>query len=178
MSRFARYVLTPWEKVYSRLAHENKVVGGAGIGAFSIHPHHGGTVTLADGTEIAHGDPVLELHLINFRIRDAVNAVNDQSATNELTLLKHEYQALANMARRGETPDFKAVFGMTLLSPMVRRLGFEVFPAPDTRANKIIAAWQDILRRAYYSSGKVGKNKRGLVEYWMTPENLITRFGS
>ena len=176
MSGIARFILTPWEKFYSKLAHEQLVVGGSGIGAYSIHPHHGPSVTLLDGSVIVDGDPILELHLINYRLRD-VMASSDSLASNEMTLLRQEYQALARMVQRGDVSDFKAIYGMTLLSPMVKRLGFEVVPALDTRGNRAIAAWQDILRRAYYSTGHARKNKRSLVIYWMPKDKFVKTYG-
>ncbi len=177
MSVLARFILTPWEKLYSRIARERTVTGGPGIGAVSLHPHHGAPVSLSDGSVISAGDQILELHLINYRLREVMQ-LGDSLASNELTLLRQEYAALARLAQCGEIPDFKAVYGMTLLSPLVRRLGFEVFPAPPTLGNRLIAAWQDVLRRAFYSTGRTGKNKRSLVIYWMPKATLIDLFGS
>lgn len=178
MSRFAALILTPWEKLYSVVAREQRVTGGAGVGAFSVHAYHGDPVSLSGGLTIESGDPVLELHLINYRLHDVVKKKDDSLASNELAILRREYAALAAMAVRGETGDFKAVYGLTLLSPMVRRLGFEVTPAPDTRAFRTIARWQDILRRAYYPTGHTGKNRRSLVVYWMAKDELIKKYGA
>ncbi len=176
MSALARLILTPWEKLYSKVARERPVTGGSGVGAVSLHPYHGPRVSLSDGPVIESGDPILELHLINYRLRDVMES-GDSLASNELTLLRQEYAALARLAQRGQLPDFKAVYGMTLLSPLVRRLGFEVFQAPPTLIYRLIAAWQDILRRAYYPGGRARRNKRGLVVYWMPREKLIDLYG-
>jgi hypothetical protein len=176
VSRIARFFITPWEKLYSKFAHEQPVIGGSGVGAFSRHPHRGETVILSDGTEVNDGDPITELHLINYKLRDVVHSASGDGV-NEFGLLIGEYKAMARMAKTGQIDDFKAVFGMTRLGPIVKRLGFEVFPAEDTRANRAIAAWQDFLRRVYYPTGEARRNNRPLVVYWMPKQTLIEKFG-
>jgi hypothetical protein len=171
MRRFWRFVFLPWEWFYSIAAKTQPIPGGHGIGRWASHTYHGQPVHLSDGQTVTPGSTILELHLVNSRMRDITTA--DESPVAVETALRQEYKLLAQAAGRGDIPDFTAVFGMTLLSPLVRRFGFDVLPAPDTFQNRMIARWQRILRSVFHPTGRFRRTKRPLFIYWMSKEKLI-----
>lgn len=175
MRTILRWIFLPWEWLYSKLERTRPVPGGRGIGRFTIHTHQGEPVTLSDGQTVSRGAVILELHLVNSKMRDLTAADGTPIAIEPA--LRKEYELLAQAARRGDIPDFKAVYGMTLLSPFVRRFGFDVQLAPDTRQNRMIAGWQRILRIVFHPTGRIRQTKRPLYIYWMSRDKLIELYG-
>ncbi len=171
MRKLLRFLLLPWEWLYTVAARSRPVPGGYGIGRFTLHTYHGQPVHLSDGKTVTPGSKILELHLVNSRMRDLAAA--DDSPVELDVALRKEYEKLAEAAKRGDIPDFQAVFGMTLLSPIVRRFGFDVLLAPDTRQNRLIAGWQRILRSVFHPTGRFRRKRRPLYIYWMSRDKLI-----
>lgn len=175
MRRMWRWVLIPWEWCYSKLSRSHPVPGGSGIGAWTLHTYKGQPVHLSGGQSITEGSTILELHLVNARMQAAIET-NKSLASNEMTVLRHEYEALARAALKGEIPEFVAVYGLTLMSPLVRRLGFDVFPAENTLENRMIAFWQQKLRSAFHPTGRFRRNRNQLFVYWMARAKLLNLY--
>ncbi len=171
MRKVLRFILLPWEWLYSVMSKSHPVPGGYGIGRWALHTYHGQPVDLSDGQTVSEGSVILELHLVNSRMRGLAAA--DESPVALDVALRKEYEKLAEAALREDIPDFTAVFGMTLLSPIVRRFGFDVLPAPETWQNRLIAGWQRILRNAFHPTGHFRRKKRPLFIYWMSRDKLI-----
>jgi hypothetical protein len=114
-----------WERL-DRWLHPALPIPGAPAGLFLVQPtrHRGRPVELADGTGVARGDPILELHLNN----RALAAGAARGPFELLALLEGDLGALAAWAAQPDAPPFRALHGVTLLSRAAPRLGFTLRP--------------------------------------------------
>ncbi|HEV2236855.1 MAG TPA: MFS transporter, partial [Ktedonobacterales bacterium] len=100
-----------WERI-DRWFHPVRPIPGAPAGLFLVQPSHyrGRPVDLPDGTRIARGDPMLELHLNN----RALAAGAARGPFELLALLEGDLAALAAWAATPDAPPFRALHGVTL----------------------------------------------------------------
>lgn len=153
-----------------------------GLLQVSIHPHKGQPMLLPDGVSIARGEPIMELHFVNWRL----------SAREEgwqpfffLAALADELRALADNYEKGFYPaSVRALFGVTLLARGAPRLGFTLRPRPTNLHGRLERFFLKGLL-ALYSSEGLARLARGSAshdltpqETWMSIETLLSRYGA
>src|SRR5579875_563038 len=164
-----------------------------GLLAVRVDRYHGRPITLPDGTTVAQGDWVGELHFRNSRVTELA------AHTSPLTLLRmigEDLSALAAWVISDETAGgaqslarntspaigkIKAIVGVTILSRPAPRLGFTVRARPHT-----IHAWFERfflhgLLAIYNPQGlaRLTRGKQGVYaeEVWMSRATLLSRYG-
>jgi MFS family permease len=157
-------------------------IPGAPHGLFGMRRarYHGKPVTLPDGTRVARGDPIVELHFRNDRLPKIVA----RSSTWRLArMLAEDLQALARWSSRLDRDDApRAVFGVTVLGRAAPRLGFFVRPRPRGVYTWLEGLFMTGLLALYHPEG-TGRLRRGTTygsapaEVWMSREELIRRYG-
>ena len=138
-----RPVITLWEKFFSWAENINPIENSPyGLLRMSVHPYKGRPTSLDDGTEVSPGDYVLEIHISNLTLAQGVVAgVEVASDIQLLRLFREEIAHLACLAQRGKLdPKVKAVWGVTMMGPAMKRLGFALEPMDEDMGSKIIIA--------------------------------------
>ena len=107
-----------WERLLARRQGIRPVREGAVL-RYSLARHRGRTVTLEDGTAIAAGDPIVELHFDNRRLVDVAAARRPWAL---LQLIRDDLVALSGE----QLGPAKALHGFTMYAAAAPRLGFEV----------------------------------------------------
>jgi hypothetical protein len=173
-------------RLYERLSLRvlrPRPIPGAPTGIFLVRftRSHTRPIELPDGTRVARGDLVAELHLRN--------AVVPQLASRDgaFALLRGMAGDLGALAAWSRDPAFpaqvRALYGVTLLGRAATRLGFTTRERPRT-----IMAWFDRLFMtgllALYSPDGLARLRRGTtygsypLEVWMSRDELAGRYGA
>ncbi|HKB47596.1 MAG TPA: MFS transporter, partial [Ktedonobacterales bacterium] len=126
-----------WERV-TLLVHPTHPIphATANVLRTQLTRWHGRAITLPDGTHVAKGDLVVELHVNNRAFGELVLYASNWRL---LPLIADDLRALADAMRTPAFPrEVRAVYGFTLLSRAAPRLGFTVRSRPHT-----LRAWLD-----------------------------------
>ena len=154
----------------------------AGIFLVRFIRYHGKPITLPDGTHIARGDLVGELHLHNARVPDLAS----RAGVFELAhMMAADLGALARWVERGDTTEpvahMRALTGLTLLGRASRRLGFTVRERPHTLMSEADRIFMTGLL-ALYSPQGLARLAHGRTygsypsEVWMSRATLLQRY--
>lgn len=153
-----------------------------GLFQVSIHPYKGRPIVLPDGTSIASGDPIMELHLVNWRLAAA------QRDRQPLALLKEIREDLAAIAQGFQEQRYpssvRALYGVTILAAATPRLGFTLRPTLLNLHGRLERFFLKGLLALYNADGLArlerGSARRDLrpQEVWMSVDTLLKRYGN
>lgn len=173
-------VLSVWILVERLTAWRQRIrpIRSGAMLRYALGRHRGRQVALRDGTVIAAGDPIVELHFDNHRLVEL-----GTSGTSPWPFLQQARGDLAELERllaSGAIPDVKALHGLTLFAAAGTRVGFEVRALPKTwrfalerffLAGLVVlyhpAGWKAAIRHAPRWPGEV----------WMGRAALAHRYG-
>ena len=144
-----RPIITLWEKIFSWAENIKPVEGSPyGLLRMSVHPYKGLPATLDDETKISPGDYVLELHISNLTLAQGVVAgIEVTSDIQLLRLFREEIAHLAQQAHQGKLdPRIKAIWGVSMMGPALRRLGFTLEPMKEGMGSNMIVMWMTFLK--------------------------------
>ncbi len=116
-----------WERWTSRRWGIRPVRPGA-VFSYHLTRHKGPPVALQDGTVVAPGDRVVELHLANASL--ARLPAERRTPWRLARLAREDLDLLARRVVAGELGDARAIHGVSLFAEAGRRLGLEVRPLP------------------------------------------------
>jgi hypothetical protein len=171
-----------WEQIMHIYTHP-VAIPNAPHGLFEVRfmRYHAQPITLSDGTYVAPGDEVAELHFRNSVLEDAIAK---EGQWRVILMLRDELAALAQWSRQESfPPGVRAIWGLSLLGRAAPRLGFTVRERPHT-----IHAWFDrfflLGLLALYNRAGTARLARGTtyseypVELWMSRGELERRYGA
>jgi hypothetical protein len=173
-------VLSVWvfvERLTARL-HRIRPVQPKAMLRYALERHRGEPVVLRDGTAIANGDPIIELHFDNRRLVELTRA-----GTNPWPLLQQargDLAALDKLLSSGALGEVKALHGLTLFAPAGARVGFEARPLPRTWRFALDRFFMAGLVMLYNPSGwraAAHQAARWPGEVWMSRATLTHRYG-
>jgi MFS family permease len=172
-------ILRPIERLDSRLRGVRPIRPEAVLGV-ELRRHRGPEVSLADGTHVRPGDRIVDLHLMNRRVRE-IGVAGWQAEGARI--------ARADMAELAAwsaslPPDRRPVayHGETILASFARFGGFEIRDVPADRMH-ILRAWylRGLLAR-WSPQGRLRleRGRRGLRlrTIWLSDAELRRRFGA
>lgn len=176
-------MITLWEKFFSWVENISIIENSPyGLLRMSVHPFKGQPTVLSDGTKVNPGDYILEIHISNLTLaKGEVGGVKVASDIQLLPLFRQEMSNLANLAKEGRLdPRIKALWGVTMLGPGLRRLGFELEPMEEGPSSRFLVKWMNFLKWVFSPSGSEAssKHKSRLKghQYWMSIEQLIEKY--
>jgi hypothetical protein len=144
----------------------------------SVARHRGAAVRLRDGTVVAAGTEVLELHLDNDRLGRLAAA--GATPWELLEQLRADLRALAASLRAGRFADVRALHGLTLLAAAGPRLGFELVEPPRSwslRLHRFFFAGLVALHNRSGPRALARKAKRWPADLWLSRGELLRRYG-
>jgi hypothetical protein len=153
-----------------------------GLLQVAIHPYKGHAIVLPEGTSVAAGDLIMELHFVNGRLSEQHERWQPFTL---LTYLAEELHVIAENYRNQTYPStIRALFGVTLLASAAPRLGFTLRPRPlnlHLRLERFFL--QGLL--AIYSSEGLARLEHGAEnhnpypqEVWMSLATLLDRYSA
>jgi hypothetical protein len=167
------------ERIDRRLRHIRPIGPGSVLG-LERHLYFGPTLTLADGTQVRHGDLAWIIHFDNRRMRQLADGPWPthawQVALDDLRLLAALHQGLPVHGRP------VAYTGITVLAPLTRRAGFEVYdraPSPwvrlqDWYLRSVLARWA----RGGRQRLQQGHRPLRTQTVWLSGAELLRRYGA
>ncbi len=154
-------------------------------------------VLISDGTRIAPGEPLVEVHLWNEHLPLLPNRGNDLAwAARAARLTEHSLRLLAAHVQTDPAlRDIRAVHGrMALPAPnagessfaLARRLGFDVRPSDGGAAARFRKFWNNVhlwLLIWVFNPGRFRSRRHKVLKWswfdlWMSRDALLARHGS
>jgi hypothetical protein len=166
-------VWVAWERFVSRRQRIRPLRPGAVLRT-SDGRHHGPPVTLRDGTVVAPGDPIVELHFDNRRLAELAAAHRPWDLAGRIGA---DLRLLAEREAGGPP---RALHGVTMFAAAGPRFGFEVRPLPRTRRAALERFFMAGLVMLYHPGGWDAvrrQARRWPGELWMSPAALRRRHG-
>ncbi len=183
LKQILRPIFTRWEIYFAKKDKIQTLEGSPyGFIRYNVHPYQGKPLPLEDGSEIRQGDPVIELHISNLAtVKGRIGSVELSSDLQLLPIIKEELALLGRQLASGElAPHAKAVFGITLFAPVLRRLGFSVRQMEDGKEKERLKKWMSFLRWLFAPSRVNTKSKsrhlRQPYEFWISREEFIKKY--
>ena len=174
-----------WEMFFTRKEHLKDIEGSRyKLLKMSLHPYEGETIICKDGTSITAGDIIAELHISNLILSS--NKVGDVTINSELQLLpifREEFNHLGKLAAQKKLdPRIKAIWGITLFTPGVRRMGFSVRPMKPGCQTTRLRIWMNFLKWVFPPPNIQHKHKtksknRQPHEFYMSINELVEKYG-
>jgi peptidoglycan-N-acetylglucosamine deacetylase len=166
------------EWLFVRLNGVRPVSHGA-VFRYSLHPHHGKPVLLADGVTVRRGDVLLELHLDNDEMARMRGELGDGRRL-ALGLIRGMRDSLGQVAGiLGASPEAVAVYASTphRLAMVAKGEGFETRPLPPGLKTRAIARLQSGVLRDYdpatYERLGAASPELAPVEIWMSRARMF-----
>lgn len=132
-----------------------------------------GKNVLLDNIEIKKGDIIAELHI------DNINAENmDNSIKYLFSTYNKEFSYLAQACRTdSELSRIKGFFGVTILHPFLKRMGFSCFPLENFLYREYMKFWESMLKYSFGKS-KVKKKNRSIqpMKCWISSEKIKEKY--
>jgi hypothetical protein len=170
-----------WERV-TRTAKPVTPIPEAPHGLLGAHVgrYRGRAITLPDGTRIARGAVIIELHFDNQRLSEVARTAGPWRLIH---MIAADMGALAEWAMQSdELAQAQALMGVTLIGRASPRLGFTVRERPLTLHARLERFFMEGLMALYNPEG-VRRLRRGTtyatypVEVWMSRKELLRRYG-
>ena len=176
-------VFVLWEKIYSWI-YRIRIVENSPykLLRIAIHPYRGEPLPLEENTYVQPGDYVAALHISTIAIaRGKVGSVTVASDIHLLPLFREELRNLARLIRQDKLdPRVKALWGVTLFGPGVRRLGFLVRLLPAGKNTARLRGWMRFLRWVFSppTAKKPSKTStaRQPMEFWTSTLQFIEKY--
>ncbi|NLN40438.1 MAG: hypothetical protein GX160_00300 [Clostridiales bacterium] len=178
-----RPIIILWEKIFERIENIEVVPNSPyGLLRMAVHPYKGQPTVLSDGTRLNTGDYVIELHISNLvLVKGKVGDVEVANNIRLLPLFREEMHNLAGLASHGKLdPRAKAIWGVTMMGPGLKRLGFQLEPMDHSTHSRLLVMWMNFLKWVFYPtqlkpSSKHKSRQKGY-QYFMSIEQLIRRY--
>ncbi|MGA7673340.1 MAG: hypothetical protein WBW04_23195 [Nitrolancea sp.] len=166
-----------WER-FTNWRFKVKPVGPDSFLLYSLSHYSDSERTLADGTSLHSGDPILELHFNNPQITRLISR-NQFTPWKALKLAGHDIGILEEAVASGPLNQVKAIHAITLFASSGERLGFEVHELPHTASWALVRYFMVGLIALYHPDGwKQAARTRQTMwpgEMWMGIETIKRR---
>jgi hypothetical protein len=169
-----------WERITVHFRPIVPIPGApSGVFLMRVDRFRGRPIDLPDGTQVRHGDRIIELHLNN----RAITRVASLGPFALLRMMAEDLRALAAWVDGPDGPtDARALYAVTLLSRGAPRLGFTLRERPVNLHNWLERFFMQGLLVLYNLQG-VQRLLQGSAsggypeEIWMSRGGLLRRYG-
>ena len=154
-----------------------------GILGVESRRYKGHLIKLNDGSEVKHGDRIIELHLNSAWFRKRRKMSLTGTIWETLRSFANDLGYLAEQMTSG-TLDSRiiALHGQTLLHVGIRRLGFQVEELPNTLWKKLTQFYLAGLMQIHHLQGEKGvdilSKPPELKEFWLSKTELLRKYGN
>jgi hypothetical protein len=137
-----------------------------------IQKYKGKDIYLSDGSTISKNDKIIELHINNKK--------TDNIKKGELKkirqIINSEMKLLTSLiSNNNDLKDIKAIYGRTVLYPLIAKKGFDVLNIEKKGLRFFLAFWDNIIKTVYSNYSSKFK-KREPKEIWISSKKLQEKF--
>ncbi len=169
MSSLIKNIQCKFEKNFVKLMGWKHIPGSESeLVYLEIKKYCGDSVELED-IIISPGDIVAEVHIDNLNIA---------KIDNSLRSISYNYQEeFSNLIKAcdliEEYKDLKAIYGITVLHTLLRRMGFACFPIKNPLYRAYLKFWENMLKESFSNEVKRKKRKKYYpMECWISIDKL------
>lgn len=173
-----------WDFIYqhiTRIEYVDKTNGN--IFRVVFCKYNGPTLKTRDGIEINDGDPIVKLHIYNWKLTNSLKGIKSEARLG-LKTLKIVRDSLPQLAvyveEHSKGKNVKAIIGTTFLHRGVNGLGFDVEQVPDTLKFKWKNFYLKFLLSLIHPNGakrlKTGTEELNLKRVYMSRNQLLNRY--
>ncbi len=142
-----------------------------GLLLYRVQRYRGPARDLADGTRIARGDPIIELHLANRRLNEMRRRPGYQP-WRAVSAMRGDVEELGRAIAAGRLGPVTALHGVALMGAAGGRLGFEAHELHHTWQTAFVRYFMAGIDAVYHPAG-LGRldgraRSRWPVEVWMS----------
>jgi hypothetical protein len=180
-----RSVIIQWEKYFCRIK-KIQPMENSSYDLLNIRKtkYKGETLRLADDCILTKGDCIIEVHLSNIVL--AKGKVGNATVASDLQLLPIIRAELFTLGKylhsREIEASIKAIGGVTIHGPGIRRLGFSLYSGQKNLSNTLAEIWMRILRWAFSRPNEAvrmrNRSPRHLEHFYMPISQFIQKYGS
>jgi len=147
-----RSLIVQWEKLISKIKRIQPIDGSSyGLLCIRTARYKGKTLELTDKSRLSKGDFIIEMHLSNIIL--AKGSVGNATVASDLQLFPYIRAELIILCKYLHSHELhtkiKAIGGMTIHGPGLRRFGFTLYPAQKNLLTALATIWMRILRWAF-----------------------------
>lgn len=132
-----------------------------------------GKNVILDNIEIKKGDIIGELHIDNINVENM-----DNSLKYLISSFNKEFSCLAQACRTdSELSKVKGFFGISILHPFLKRMGFMCFPLENFLYREYMKFWESMLKYSF-GKNKVKNKKRNIqpMKCWISSEKIKEKY--
>ncbi len=159
-----------WERLMLK-RHPSQPARPGGLFRYSLERYRGPSRRLADGTEIRHGDPIVELHLDN-RALVTLRKVRGYSTWKAVHEMRADLVEIGSRLASGQLGPAVALHGVSLMGAAGGLIGLESNELPHDLVHALQRYFLAGLDAVYHPAGLdrlVGRPRdRWPVEVWMS----------
>jgi hypothetical protein len=180
-----RSVIVQWEKLICRLKKIQPIKGSSyNLLRIKTAKYKGEVLRIADNCSLNKGDCIIELHLSNIVL--AKGTVGNATVASDLQLfpyIRGELFVLGKYLRLQQfNMNIKAIGGVTIHGPAMRRLGFSLYPGQKCLGNSLVSIWMRILRWVFSRPNKAvrvrNRPSRNLEHFYMPISQFVQKYGT
>lgn len=184
LKKLVRNVIVLWEKFICKVKKIQPLIDSRyGLLCIRTIRHKGKTIKLTDNCFLNKGDFIIELHLSNVLL--AKGTVGNATVASDLQLFPYIRTELFLLGKYIHSQNLhmkiKAIGGVTIHGPGIRRLGFYLYPAQKDIYATLISIWMSILRWSFSRPKEAvrlkNRSPRYLEYFYMPTSQFLDKYG-
>ena len=184
LKKLVRTGVVQWEKFICKVKKIQPISGSRyGLLCIRTIKHKGKTIKFTDNHFLNKGDFIIELHLSNVVL--VKGSVGDATVASDMQLFPYIRSDLFLLGKylhsQGLHAKIKAIGGVTIHGPGIRRFGFILYPGQKSLSNTLVSIWMKILRWAFSRPKEAVRLKshhpRHLEHFYMPTSQFLDKYG-
>ena len=184
LKNLVRTGVVHWEKFICKVKKIQPISDSRyGLLCIRTIKYKGQTIKFADNHFLNKGDFIIELHISNVVL--AKGAVGDATVASDLQIFPYIREDLFLLGKylRSQCPHtkIKAIGGVTIHGPGIRRFGFTLYPGQKSLSNTLASIWMKLLRWGFSHPKEIVRirkhHPRHLEYFYMPITQFLDKYG-
>ena len=184
LKNLIRSFIVPWDRFMCKINKIQPITGSSySLLCIKTTKYKGRNLKLSDDYVLNKGDIIIEIHLSNVIL--AKGTVGTAAVASDLQLFPYVRAELFLLGKylRSQNlhTNIKAVGGVTVHGPSLRRFGFTLYPGQKNFSDALVSIWMRILQWAFSRPKEVVRAKkhppRHLEHFYMPTSQFLQKYG-
>lgn len=168
MSNIFKNIQRSFEKKYVKFMGLKHIPGSTKELIYLDIKNYKGKNIVLDKTTIQKGDIVAELHIDNLNVHKIDNSLR--------TIIKNYQEEMNTLVKAcdniNEYRNIKAVYGTTVLHPLLKYIGFTCFPVKNPVFRFFLRFWENMLKNSFSTEKNNNKSNNDPMTCWVSINKL------